>query len=124
MRGAPPQKEPYELYQRADGLLRDAQHLETIGRLRACARIVMRRLAGLRPEDKNFTFFSAVQEFEERLIEWALEEGQGGVVRAARLLGLKHQTFSSMLNQRHKKFLEKRTLRVKRLRSIIKGPKK
>jgi hypothetical protein len=29
------------------------------------------------------------------------------VVRAARPLGLKHQTLSSMLNQRHKKFSEK-----------------
>ena len=117
------QKELYELYQRADRLLKDTQHPETIARRLACARIVMRRLVGIRPDDKNFTFYSAVQEFEEKLIEWALEEAQGSVVRAARLLGLKHQTFSSMLNQRHKKFLEKRTPRVKRLRSIIKEPK-
>jgi tetratricopeptide (TPR) repeat protein len=118
-----PQKELYELYQRADSLLKDAQNPETIGRLRACARIVMRRMAGIRPDDKNFTFFSAVQEFEEKLIEWALEEAEGSVVKAARLLSLKHQTFSSMLNQRHKKISEKRTPRVKRLRSIIKEPK-
>jgi tetratricopeptide (TPR) repeat protein len=118
-----PQKELYELYQRANRLLKDAQNPETNGRLRACALIVMRRLVGIQPDDKNFTFFSAVQEFEEKLVKWALEEAQGSVVRAARLLGLKHQTFSSMLNQRHKRLLEKRTLRVKRLRSIIKEPK-
>jgi tetratricopeptide (TPR) repeat protein len=118
-----PQKELYELYQRADRLLKDAQNPETIGRLRACALIVMRRLIDIQPNDKNFTFYSAVQELEEKLIEWALEEAQGSVVRAARLLGLKHQTFSSMLNQRHKKFLEKRTPLVKRLRSIIKEPR-
>jgi tetratricopeptide (TPR) repeat protein len=118
-----PQKELYELYQRADSLLQDAQHPETVGRLRACARLVMRRLAGSRPDDRNFTFYGAVQEFEERLIEWALEEAQGSVVGAARLLGLKHQTFSSMLTQRHKRFLETRAPRVKRLRSIIKEPK-
>lgn len=118
-----PQKELYELYQRADRLLKDVQNPETIGRLRACALVVMRRLVGIQPNNKNFTFYSAVQELEEKLIEWALEEAQGSVVRAARLLGLKHQTFSSMLNQRHKKFLEKRTPRVKRLRSIIKEPK-
>ncbi|HEX8558802.1 MAG TPA: helix-turn-helix domain-containing protein [Pyrinomonadaceae bacterium] len=118
-----PQTDLYELYQRAGRLLRDTQHPETIVRQLACAQIVMRRLAGVRPDDKNFTFFSAVQEFEEKLIEWALEEAQGSVVRAARLLGLKHQTFSSMLNQRHKKFLEKRSPLVKRLRSIIKEPK-
>lgn len=113
----------YALYQRADRLLKDTQHPETIARRLACAQIVMRRLVGIQPDDKNFTFFSAVQEFEEKLIEWALEQAQGSVVRAARLLGLTHQTFSSMLNRRHKKFLEKRTPRVKRLRSIIKVPK-
>jgi tetratricopeptide (TPR) repeat protein len=117
------QKELYELYQRADRLLKDTQHPETIARRFACARIVMRRLAGIQRDDKNFTFFNAVHEFEEKLIEWALEEAQGSVVKAARLLGLKHQTFGSMLNQRHKKFLGKRTPRVKRLRSIIKEPK-
>jgi tetratricopeptide (TPR) repeat protein len=117
------QADLYKLYQRADRLLRDTQHPETIARRLVCARIVMRRLVGVQPDDKNFTFYSAVQEFEERLIEWALKEAQGSVVRAARLLGLKHQTFSSMLNQRHKKFLEKRTPLVKRLKSIIKEPK-
>lgn len=115
--------ELYEFYQRADRLLKDTQHPETIARRLTCARIVMRRLVGIQSDDKNFTFFSAVQEFEEKLIEWALGEAQGSVVGAARLLGLKHQTFSSMLNQRHKKFLEKRKPRVKRLRSIIKEPK-
>lgn len=117
------QADLYQLYQRADRLLKDTQHSETIARRLACAHIVMRRLTGIQPDDRNFTFFSAVQEFEEKLIEWALEEAQGSVVKAARLLGLKHQTFSSMLNQRHKKFLDKRTPRVKRLRSIIKEPK-
>jgi tetratricopeptide (TPR) repeat protein len=116
-------QELYELYQRADHLLKDAQHPETIARLRVCARVVMRRLEGIQLDDRNFTFFNAVQEFEERLIESALEEARGSVVRAARLLGLKHQTFSSMLSQRHKKLLSKRTPREKRLRSIIKAPK-
>jgi tetratricopeptide (TPR) repeat protein len=121
-RRALPPKELYELYQRADGLLKDTQHPETIARLRACARVVMRRLAGIERDDRNFTFYAAVQEFEEKLIEWALEESRGSVVRAARLLGLKHQTFSSMLNQRHRKLLAKRTPREKRLRSIIREP--
>jgi tetratricopeptide (TPR) repeat protein len=117
------QADLYKLYQRAERLLKDTQHPETVARRLACAHVVMRRLVDIRPGDGNFTFFSAVQEFEEKLIEWALEEAQGSVVKAARMLGLKHQTFSSMLNQRHKKFLDKRTPRVKRLRSIIKEPK-
>jgi tetratricopeptide (TPR) repeat protein len=114
-----PRQELYELYQRADLLLKDAQHPEAAERLRACARVVMRRLVGVRPGDKDFTLYNAVHELEERLIEWALEEGGGSVVRAARLLGLSHQTFSSMLNQRHKKLLPKRTPPERR-RSIIK----
>jgi tetratricopeptide (TPR) repeat protein len=117
------QEDLYELYQRADQLLKDAQHPETVHRLREVARVVMRRLAGIHRDDKNFTFYNAVQEFEEKLIGWALEEGGGSVVRAARLLGLRHQTFSSMLNSRHKKLLLKRTPREKRLRSIIKEPR-
>jgi tetratricopeptide (TPR) repeat protein len=115
-----PRTELYEFYQRADRLLKDTQHPEAIARLRACARVVMRRLAGIRPDDKNFTFYNAVQEFEERIIEEALEEAGGSVVRAARLLGLRHQTLSTMLTQRHKKLAAKRTPREKRLRSIMK----
>jgi len=45
------------------------------------------------------------------------------VTRAAKLLGLTHQTLGSILNQRHKNLSVKRTPREKRLRSIIKEPK-
>lgn len=40
--------------------------------------------------------------------------------RMERLLGLKHQTFTSMLQSRRQKLLPKRTPRQRRLRSIIK----
>ena len=116
-RRAFPQTELYELYRRADRLLGDTP--DTLARRLACARVVMRRLAGIDPGDRNFTFYGAVHEFEEKIIGWALEESGGSVARAARLLGLKHQTLGSMLNQRHKKLLPKRTPRVRRLRSII-----
>lgn len=82
----------------------------------------MRRLVGSRLHDKNFSFYGAVHELEAKLIEQALEEAGGSVVGAARLLGLKHQTFTSMLNQRHQKLLSKRKPREKRFRSIIKEP--
>jgi hypothetical protein len=42
------------------------------------------------------------------------------VTRAAKILGLRHQTFLSMLNTRHRGLLEKRTPAEKRRRSIIK----
>lgn len=55
-----PPDELYELYCRADRLLKDAQHAESVTRLRACARIVMRRLTGVQLGDRNFTIFNAV----------------------------------------------------------------
>ncbi len=112
-------EEVYEAYLRADRLLEGTQDAEDIARLRACARMIMRRLTGSRIHDKNFSFYGAVHELEARLIEQALEEAGGSVVRAARLLGLKHQTFTSMLSQRHQKLLPKRTPRERRLKSII-----
>lgn len=113
-------EEVYELYRRADGLLKDAQHPEAFERLRACARVVMRRLAGVEFDDGDFSIFKAVHELEERLIARALDEAGGSVTRAAKLLGIRHQTFLSMLNLRHRGLLGKRRPAEKRLRSIIK----
>ena len=119
-RRAIPPEEMYEAYLRADRLLTGTQDAEDVGRLRACSQAVMQRLAGVRIHDKNFSFYGAIHELEAKLIEQALEEAGGSVVRAARLLGLKHQTFTSMLQSRHQKLLSKRTPRERRLKSIIK----
>ena len=113
-------EELHELYLRADRLLKDAQHAESLARQTACARVVMRRLAGVQFDDKNFTIFNAVHELEAKLIGQALDEAGGSVTRAAKLLGIRHQTFLSMLNLRHRKLLEKRRPAEKRLKSIIK----
>ena len=83
----------------------------------------MRRLADVNLHDKSFPLFSAVQEFEEKIIEQALAESGGSVTGAAKLLGLKHQTLISMLKKRHKGLQVKRRPPEKRLRSIIKEPK-
>jgi tetratricopeptide (TPR) repeat protein len=112
--------ELYNLYRRADELLKSTQDAEDIARLRACARIVMRRLADVSLRDKNFSLYGAVNEFEAKLIEQALEETGGSVTKAAKLLGLKHQTFIAMLQTRHKGLQRKRKPPEKRLRSIIK----
>ncbi len=93
-----------------------------MARLRASARVVMRRLASIQLDDKNFTLFGAVHELEARLIGKALEEAEGSVTRAARLLGIRHQSLITMLNVRHRKLLKKRKPVEKRLRSIIKDP--
>jgi tetratricopeptide (TPR) repeat protein len=112
--------EVYEAYQRADRLLKDTQEAEDIVRLRACSRTVMKRLATVQLGDKNFTLPGAVYEFEAKLIERALEESGGSITKAARLLGLTHQTLGSILNTRHKKLTAKRKPQQKRLKSIIK----
>ncbi|MBA3242757.1 MAG: hypothetical protein H0T60_16145 [Acidobacteria bacterium] len=117
-----PASELYEAYQRADRLLKDTQDPEDIARLRACARIIMRRLAGMHLRDKNFSFYGAVHELEAKLLEQALAEAKGSVTKAARLLGVPHQTVTTMLRTRHKRLAGKRTPAKKRLRSIIKDP--
>jgi tetratricopeptide (TPR) repeat protein len=124
--GATPRLSESELvkvYARADELLKGTQDAEDITRLRACARAVIKRLSGLELRDKNFSFYSAVRGYEARLIEQALAEVEGSVSRAAKILGLSHQTLGYLLKNRHKKLADKRTPAKKRLRSIIKEPK-
>jgi tetratricopeptide (TPR) repeat protein len=113
-------EEIHQAYLRADRLLKDSQDVEDMARVRACARVVMRRLAGVPLNDQNFSFYSAVNEFEAKLIGRALDEAGGSVSRAAKQLGLKHQTLTSILESRHKKLLGKRAPVQKRRRSIIK----
>lgn len=112
--------ELYKLYLHAERLLKGTQDAEDKERLLVCARVVMRRLAEVNLHDRNFSFYSAVQEFEEKILEQALAESGGSVTAAAQLLGLKHQTLISMLKKRHKALQEKRTPPEKRLKSIIK----
>jgi tetratricopeptide (TPR) repeat protein len=110
-------------YRRADELLKGTQDAEDIARLRACARLVVRRLSGVQLHDKNFSFYGAVHELEARLIEQALELEEGSLTRAAKRLGLKHQSLSHMLRARHARLLNKRTPAIPRRRSIIKQRK-
>ncbi|MDT7690010.1 MAG: hypothetical protein QOE46_2769 [Acidobacteriota bacterium] len=117
-----PESELTKVYRRADELLKDTQDAEDISRLRACARIVTKRLSGTELHDRNFSLFGAVQEFEAKLIEQALDQSGGSVTKAAKLLGMKYQTFASLLKARHKQLQEKRTPAKKRLRSIIRKP--
>jgi tetratricopeptide (TPR) repeat protein len=113
-----PESEVSQVYQRADELLRGTQDAEDIARLRACARVAIKRLSGMRLHDKNFSLYGAVHELEAQLIGQALDEAGGSVTRAAKLLGLKHQTLIAMLDKRHKGL--RRMPPEKRLRSIIK----
>lgn len=118
-----PPAEVYEAYLKADRLLKDMQDAEAVRRLRVCALVVMRRLAETPIHDKNFSLYGAVHEFEAKLIGQALEDSGGSVTKAARLLGITHQTLNAMLDGRHKGLQGKRTPPKKRLKSIIKIPK-
>jgi tetratricopeptide (TPR) repeat protein len=115
-----PPDEVYEAYMRADRLLKDTQESEDAERLRACARVVMNRLTTVQFRDKNFTLPGAVHQFESKLIERALDEAGGSLTKAARLLGISHQTLDSILNKRHRPLAGKRKPRQRRLKSIIK----
>ena len=100
---------------KADRLLKDTQEAEDTARLRACSRIVMKRLTTVQFADRNFTLHGAVLEFEAKLIERALDESGGSLTKAARLLGLTHQTLGSILNSRHKQLSGKPKPPQKRL---------
>jgi two-component system response regulator PilR (NtrC family) len=62
-----------------------------------------------------------VRLYEARLIRQALAMSNGSVVRAARLLGITHQSLSFILQGRHKSLQEATNLAGKRKRSIIRG---
>jgi tetratricopeptide (TPR) repeat protein len=108
----------YHLYRRADRLLAATQDADAIDRLRACARIVIRKLYG--PNlDEYFTLPETVLKYEARFIEQALEEERGSISRAAGRLGLSHQTLGAMLKTRHRDLSGKRNPEIKRKKSII-----
>jgi len=108
----------YHLYSRADRLLATTQDAEDIARLRSCARIVTRKLYG--PDlDEYFTLPETVLKYEARFIEQALEEERGSVTRAARRLGISHQTLGAIIKTRHRNLRGKRSPEINRRRSII-----
>ena len=114
----------YRFYRRADNWLKDTQDTEVLARLRACARIVIERLSGAKLSDEDFCLPDVVSAYEAKFIEQALELEQGSVSRAAKRLGIKHQSLSSLLNGRHRNLLKKRTPPFPRKRSIVPEPGK
>ncbi|HEV2864841.1 MAG TPA: hypothetical protein VGX48_27860 [Pyrinomonadaceae bacterium] len=113
------ESELYRAYRRADNLLKDTQDIGDVRRLRAAARLVADRLSGAHP-GKDFSLPKAVLAYEAKFVREALEAEQGSVSRAAKRLGIKHQSLAHMLRTRHKSLLGKRTPPSPRPRSIIK----
>lgn len=110
--------EVHEIYRRADEMLARTQDAEDVARLRACARIALDRLAEIEiPE--GFSLPRAVRAYEARFIERALLLEGGSVSRAAKRLGVKHQSLVHNLRTRHVELLRARTPPVPRKRSIM-----
>ncbi len=109
--------ELYHAYSTADRWLSVTQDTEDIARLRACARVVTRKLFG--PSlDEYFTLPETVLQYEARFIEQALKEEKGSITRAAHRLGITHQRLGFILKTRHKHLLSKRKPEMPR-QSII-----
>ena len=112
-----------DLYAQADQRLAEDVGRQTLQRLRACARLLanveetMTRTAG---GTLRIPFAEEVRKCESTLIKRALEEANGSVTRAARILGLTHQGLCYIINHRHKSLLAARApIRVRR-KSLIK----
>lgn len=69
----------------------------------------------------NFSLEEEVKRFEGELIRRAMDAAKGSVVGAARLLGVKHQTLSKMLQTRHKDLSQAKNQTNRRKRSIIRA---
>jgi DNA-binding NtrC family response regulator len=124
--------ELYDLYCQADDFLKDTQDFEVIKRLRACARLVSKKLRRAKSKaessrvsgpkqseltNKSLSLPEAIHSFEAKLIEEALRVENGSVSRAAKRLGIKHQSLVHLLNTRHSNLLVHRTPMVKRKRN-------
>jgi regulatory Fis family protein len=110
------------LYALADKRLGDDVDRETLQRLRACARSLAtftKPETTVADETLRIPFAEEVRKCESGLIKRALEEANGSVTRAAKILGLTHQGLCYIINNRHKSLLASRApIRVRR-KSLI-----
>jgi transcriptional regulator with GAF, ATPase, and Fis domain len=112
-----------DFYAQADQRLGEDANRETLQRLRASARVLT---GGAQPPTVTadgalrIPFAEEVRKCESALIRRALDEANGSVTRAARILGLTHQGLCYIINHRHKSLLTARApIRVRR-KSLIK----
>lgn len=121
-----------DIYQRADQLIQDAADSSVLARMRSCSRIVLDGLlkycqsGNFRLEDflVGGTLDEEVLHFEGELIRRALQQEQGSITRAARLLGTTHQGLAFIINGRQQQLLAERKPPRARRRSIITKPQK
>lgn len=124
-----PESDLYAAYRRADEWLKEAQDAEEIARLRACARIMGRRLFAphAKLSGEGFSLPAAVLAYEGRFIEEALELEQGVLTRAAKRLGISRQWLAYLLDTRHNNLRHKRKYAGRgrgRSPAAVRGPRK
>jgi tetratricopeptide (TPR) repeat protein len=110
------------LYFEADRRLGEDLSYETLKRLRECARLLSAHAVSSAATGRVLTtsFEDEVKRCESNLIKQALDQANGSVTRAARILGLTHQGLCYIINHRHKNLLTSRApIRVRR-KSVIK----
>jgi CheY-like chemotaxis protein len=122
-----PLKELISSYRSAIDLLKGSQDPAAAKRLISCATTLLDVLGGseaAEPAWEGFSFTQHVREAERTVIERALRDAGGSVTRAARLLGMSHQSLIYLINSRHKELLDARSAVRKRRRHIFSKPKK
>jgi hypothetical protein len=117
-----PASEIIHLYNEADRRLGDQVDVETIGQLRACARLLLAKRPAVRADDLMIggSLEQEVLRYEGELIRRALDQARGSVTRAAKALSLTHQGLCYIINTRHKNLLSARAPVRLRRKSIIK----
>lgn len=113
--------ELFHVYRRANELLKDSQDAEEIARLRECSLVVTKKLLGPELSSKNFNLTKVVRAYEARFIEQALDLEDGSITRAAKRLGIHHESLNHLLRKWHRNLLNKRKPAAKRKRSVRKA---
>jgi CheY-like chemotaxis protein/tetratricopeptide (TPR) repeat protein len=116
------------IYESAAHLLQNSQDPSGSRRLISCALTVIDALvASEQHQDsetprhswEGFSLKEQITKSERALIERALKDAGGSVTKAARLLGMSHQSLIYLIKTRHKSLLETRSVVRKRRRRIV-----
>jgi CheY-like chemotaxis protein len=127
-----PAKELVSVYRSAIELLKGSQDPSAGKRLISCAERLLEVFGPSEDEGREplehtwegFSFTQYVREAERVVIERALVDAGGSVTKAARLLGMSHQSLIYLINSRHKELLKTRSTVRKRRRHIFSQPRK
>jgi tetratricopeptide (TPR) repeat protein len=115
--------ETLQLLIEADNRLSSEMDRETVARLRRCTRIAVVSSEVAKAGINGFLLGGSLEEemnhFEAQLIKRALDQANGSITRAARLLGITHQGLAWSLQNKHQHLLRSRIPARPRRKSII-----